>query len=384
MALGPELAEVRDGRFSVAGSPLPLVGANNYYLAYASGQMRGDVIAAAAQLGLNVLRAWAFLDCQAGMPGETPEGSWRGVWFQCWDAETGAPRVNEGETGLCRLDRLIADAERADMRLILPLVNYWPDFGGMDRYVEWFGGGPRDRFYRDEKIRGAFQSYVAQVLMRRNTVTGRLYRDEPAILAWELANEPECPTRDGRRVLLEWVRDMSRWVKRHDPNHLLAVGDQGYFAGGSGWLYDGKRGVDTEAFLQLSEIDFGTAHLYPHGWKQADPIAFGVRWIEEHLAAGRRAGKPVLIEEYGMKIGPAGLLSAAARNSAYRHWLNAVLRENGAGDLAWMLASRDDATGDLYPDYDRFTFYSADDVPAIRDHAQQMIPEQDAERFSGR
>jgi mannan endo-1,4-beta-mannosidase len=383
MALGPELVEVCDGRFSVAGSPFPVVGANNYYLAYASDRMRGDVIAAASQIGLNVLRAWAFLDCKTAKRGETPEGSWRGVWFQCRDLETGAPRVNEGENGLCRLDRLIADAERAGMRLILPLVNYWPDFGGMDRYVEWFGGGPRDRFYRDERIRDAFQSYVAQVLTRSNTVTGRLYRDEPAILAWELANEPECPTRDGRRVLLEWVREMSRSVKRNDPNHLLAVGDQGYFAGGSGWLHDGCRGVDTEAFLRVPEIDFGTVHLYPQSWKQADPVQFGIRWIEEHLAAGQRSGKPVLLEEYGMKIGRDGAPSAHAHNSVYGHWLNAVLRQNGAGDLAWMLASRDDATGDLYPDYDHFTFYSADDVPSIRDHALQMICEDDAERFSG-
>jgi hypothetical protein len=91
----------------------------------------------------------------------------------------------------------------------------------------------------------------------------------------------------------------------------------------------------------------------------------------------------VLLEEYGIKIGPGGAPSAHARNSVYRHWLNAVSRQNGAGHLAWMLASRDDATGDLYPDYDHFTFYSADDVPSIRDHALQMISEDDAERFSG-
>ncbi len=371
MALGPELVQIRDGCFSVGGSAFPVVGANNYYLAYASDAMRGNVIAAAAQLGLNVLRAWAFLDCEAANPGEVPKGGWGDVWFQCWDLETRAPRVNEGETGLIRLDRLIADAEQADIRLILPLVNQWPDFGGMDRYVKWFGAASRDQFYRDARLRAAYQSYVAQVLTRRNTVTGRLYQDEPAILAWELANEPECDTRDGRDVLLGWVRDMSQWVKRHDPNHLLAVGDQGYFAGGSGSLYNGSRGVDTEAFLSIPEIDFGTVHLYPQGWNQPDPILFGIQWIEQHLAAGRAAGKPVLIEEYGMTIKPDALPSALTRNFVYRYWLNAVLSQKGAGDLAWMIASRDDS-GTLYPDYDHFTFYSADEAPAIRDHVRQM------------
>jgi endo-1,4-beta-mannosidase len=165
---------------------------------------------------------------------------------------------------------------------------------------------------------------------------------------------------------------MSRWVKYHDPNHLLAVGDQGYFANGSGPLYDGSHGVDTEAFLRIPEIDFGTVHLYPQGWKQQDPILFGIRWIEQHLAAGRDAGKPVLIEEYGMTVAPDGLPSALARNLVYRYWLNAILSHGGAGDLAWMIASRDDTTGEPYPDYDHFTFYSTADVMSIRDHVLQM------------
>jgi mannan endo-1,4-beta-mannosidase len=37
--------------------------------------------------------------------------------------------------GLERLDALIAAAEEADLRLILPLVNYWKDFGGVPQYL---------------------------------------------------------------------------------------------------------------------------------------------------------------------------------------------------------------------------------------------------------
>lgn len=367
-----ERAQVRDGQFYVGGLPLAIVGANNYYLAYASDQMRRDVLAAATDLGLNVLRAWAFLDCKAARPPDIPEGSWRGVYFQYWDPDAGAPSVNEGDNGLGRLDRLIADAEQAGIRLILPLVNYWSDFGGMDRYVEWYGAGTRDQFYRDPRARAAYEAYVRQLLTRTNNVTGRRYSEEPAILAWELANEPECNTPDGCEVLLAWVREMSQWVKQFDANHLLAVGDQGYFAGGRGPLYDGRYGVDTEAFLEVPEIDFGTFHLYPESWQQKDPIQFGIEWIEQHLAAGRDAGKPVLLEEYGMTVGPNGLQTGVARNFVYRHWLDTILSQGGAGDLAWMIASNDEATGEPYPDYDRFTFYSAEDAISIREHARQM------------
>ena len=35
------------------------------------------------------------------------------------------------------------------------------------------------------------KSYMGKIIMRNNTITGRLYRDEPAILAWDIMNEPQ-------------------------------------------------------------------------------------------------------------------------------------------------------------------------------------------------
>lgn len=70
--------------------------------------------------------------------------------------------------------------------------------------------------------------------------------------------------------------------------------------------------------------------------------------------------------------GRRGLSSASERDDIYRAWLCSVLEQEGAGDLAWMIASTDDETGEPYPDYDRFTFYSDADVPSIRAHALDM------------
>jgi mannan endo-1,4-beta-mannosidase len=188
MALAPDLAEILNRSFNAGGLPFKIVGANNYYLAFATAPMRRAVLAAAKDIGLNVLRAPAYLDCKAASRGAIPEGAWRGVYFQFWNSETNRPEINSGENGLERLDHLIADAEQAEIRLILPLVNYWPDFGGMNRYVAWFYGNSRHEFYRNQKICEAYQAYVGQILTRKNTVTGRFYKHEPAILAWELAN----------------------------------------------------------------------------------------------------------------------------------------------------------------------------------------------------
>jgi mannan endo-1,4-beta-mannosidase len=331
------LIAVRNGNFDDNGSLFKIVGANNYYIAFSTPAMRAAVIAAAKRIGLNVLRAPAFLD--------TP---WRGAYFQSWNPATNRPEVNPGENGLQRLDHLIAGAEQAGLRLILPLVNHWPDFGGMDRYVAWFDAASRDDFYRDPTIREAYKFYASQILNRENTITGRLYKDEPSILAWELANEPRSKT---ATLLIEWVREMSPWIKQNDPNHLLAVGDEGHITG---------------PILQIPEIDFGTFHLYPEAWKQRDPLAFGLRWIEQHLTAGRNAGKPMLLEEYG-------IVSKSNRNRVYSAWLSAIQEQDGAGDLAWMLASTDDETNQPYSDYDGFTFYSHADVPSICEHAVQMI-----------
>lgn len=347
------LIGARDGHFDDNGTRFKIVGANNYYAAFASHTMRRAVLHAAVGMGLNVLRCPAFLDVP-----------WRGTYFQSWNSSANRPEVNTGENGLERLDHLICDAENAGIRLILPLVNHWPDFGGMDRYVQWFSAASRDDFYLNPGIREAYQSYVKQIVTRKNTVTGRVYKDEPAILAWELANEPRCGARDGAAILLAWVREMSRWIKENDPNHLLGVGDEGFF---------GKHGADCKAFLSVPDIDFGTFHLYPQAWRKRDPLQFGLGWIEQHLAAGRSAGKPMLLEEYGLTVGGRrGLSSSSERDYIYGVWLRSILEQDGAGDLAWMIASTDDGTGEPYLDYDRFTFYSGADVPAIRAHALDM------------
>lgn len=38
--------------------------------------------------------------------------------------------------------------------------------------------------------RDAFKNYVKAILTRRNSITGVLYKDDPTIMAWDLANEP--------------------------------------------------------------------------------------------------------------------------------------------------------------------------------------------------
>lgn len=325
--LGPQLL--------LDGSPFPIVGTNTYYLAYVDEGTLNGALDLAASFGLNVLRTWAFLDAP------TPPGPGE-VCFQYWDEGAKAPRVQDGENGLVRLDRAIAQAGARGFRLVLTLTNNWKDFGGMPQYVQWFGmEGKKNHFYTDDRCRNAYRNWVAQIVSRRNTITGLLYSADPAILAWELANEPRCEGFGGTGILVDWVDEMSRFIRGLDPNHLISVGDEG-----------------NEKLLEIEEIDFGTFHMYP------DSLATGLELIHKYSDAAGRADKPMLLEEYALK-------DKATRNAVYTEWLRAVEDLNIVGDLVWMTGLPKSVSQPYDPD--DYVLSSVADAPAIREHAAKTL-----------
>lgn len=353
-------------QLQIGGQPFRIVGGNTYYLGYVKEPVAASVLDLALSMGMNALRIWAFLDA-AQAPGAND------VCFQFFD---NGPRLYDGPNGLERLDRAIALAGDRGIRLILTLTNNWKDFGGMPQYAQWFGmtSDNKNLFYTNQRCREAYRNWVAQLVLRRNTVTGRLYRDEPAILAWELANEPRCEGSGGVDTLLTWTDAMSAFLGALDPNHLIAVGDEGYFrhGGTNDPLYNGGYGVSCEELLGIGRIDFGTAHMYPQSMASGqDPAAFGSRWIQEHIEAGRRANKPMLIEEYGMTVGANGLASEAQRNSLFQGWLDTVERLNGLGDMVWMTGLPKSADQPFDPD--GFVISDAAAAPSIGDHARRLL-----------
>jgi mannan endo-1,4-beta-mannosidase len=363
--MSPGFIRADGSRFTLDGQPFRAAGANNYYLGFGSDAMVRSVFDVAAGMGLNTLRTWAFLDC----------GTKDDVCFQWLNPATGKPEVNDGPDGLERLDRTIFLAEQHGIHLILPLVNYWHDFGGVDQYLRWFGLNDfgvtgKDQFYLHPEVRNAYRNYVEHVLLRVNTRTGRLYRDEPAILAWELANEPRCGSTE---TLTEWAGEMSSFIKRLDPNHLTGVGDEGFFRRPFAFgrkLYNGSFGVDCERLLEIPSIDFGTCHLYPDYSPGAPAVDFGARWIGEHVEAARRVNKPMVIEEFGYRP-EAG---AASRDSVFLTWLAQVSESGPAGALLWMIAGAAE-NGQRYPDYDGYTVYGPEEAPSVVAFARDDLSE---------
>lgn len=341
----------RDGRdLTLGGSVFRVAGACCYYFAFASEADQIRILDLASDVGLNALRIWAFNDlAHAPRAGE--------LCFQYFDDARSTPILHEGPDGLERLDRAVALSGARGMRLILTLANHHPHYGGLPQYSRWFGGA--QPVYEDARVERAFRHYAQSLIGRRNTVNGLSYRSDPAILAWEIVNEPR--SHGNARVITQWLDRMSRFVRECAPDQLIAAGDEGFLAapGFPQWMVDGSSGVDAEAIANLPAIDIPTFHLYPDQWAPAeDPIAFGEAWIAAHAALAKRVGKPMLLEEFGLP-------ESRGRDFAYGAWLEAAAEGGLAGTLAWMIG--------LPGQGDQYLLSNAAEAAAIVPRARRSI-----------
>lgn len=177
------------------------------------------------------------------------------------------------------------------------------------------------------------------------------YKDSPAIMAWELANEPRCGADAVRNLprsdkcttatLSAWIDEMSTYIKSLDANHLVTWGGEGGFnlpQGSDDWAYAGADGGDFAHELSLPNVDFGVFHSYPDWWSKTPE--WTNQWIRDHAAAGRTAGKPVVHEEYGWMTPEARLSQTGKSDNRTRlevegTWQRIGVEERLAGDMYW-------------------------------------------------
>ncbi|KAI8972209.1 mannanase [Trametes punicea] len=332
--------KVSGQKFVLNGQTYPLVGANAYWvglMGYSTAEMNQS-FSDIAKTGATTVRTWGFNDVT------TPNG----IYYQLW--QNGKATVNTGATGLENFDNVVAQAKANGLRLVVALTNNWSDYGGMDVYVQQIAGSAdHDLFYTNANVIAAYKSYI-------NTFVGR-YVNEPTILAWELANEPRCRGSTGTstgtcttQTITNWISEISAYIKSIDPNHLVAIGDEGFFNEPSSpdYPYQGTEGIDFNANLNVSTIDFGTVHLYPGSWGETtNPTAWGSQWITDHATSQKAANKPVVLEEFGVTSDQA---------STYTAWYNTIITSGLTGDLIWQAGSHL-STGDtpndgyaIYPD----------------------------------
>jgi len=228
------------------------------------------------------------------------------------------------ETLLRGLDFAVAEMGKRGMRAVIYLTNFWEWSGGMMTYLYWTNGGrfinmndPAHpwpefpdmvaQFYSSGPAVRMYHDYVRAVVGRTNSITGRRYADDPAVMAWQLANEPRPAGSDavGLRQMsayLAWINATARLIKSLDPNHLVSTGSEGT---------QGCIGRDDCVVQAHSspDVDYVTAHIWPQNWSWADPKNLAGTWptvekntrdyIAQQVAIAERLGKPLVIEEFG-------------------------------------------------------------------------------------
>jgi len=362
----------RDGaKLKLNGQEFRFGGTNNYYLMYSSQYMVDDVINTAATQGFTVLRTWGNLDIGNQDDTNSINGKINGIYFQYWDGS--APAYNDGADGLQKLDYVIYKAGQAGLKLVIPFTNNWNAFGSADQYVRWANGQYHDQFFTDATIKTWFKNWISHLLNRTNSYTGVQYKNDPTIMTWELANEPRCKYTDAyptsgtctTQILTEWADEISTYVKTIDSNHLVSVGDEGFFCdpASTDWTENCNEGVDTVAFAGLQNIDVMSYHLYPELWGK--DIAWSSEWIERHHKAAKKIGKPAMLGEFGVT-------DKSTRNTTYKEWTGTILKTGETGALFWMLAGNMDS-GLPYPDYDGHNIYCPSPACTTLSNAAAMM-----------
>ncbi|HEY0282252.1 MAG TPA: beta-mannosidase [Rhizomicrobium sp.] len=222
------------------------------------------------------------------------------------------------------LDFLLAEMGKRQLKAVVFLNNFWEWSGGMMTYLYWTNGGHyidlgdpahpwpafadfSARFYSSPEAVALSLHYAGDLIARRNSVTGILYRDDPAIMAWQLANEPrpggsEAFGRANLPAYYAWIAQAAKFIKARDPNHLVTTGNEGLM----GSLNIKEAVVKAHA---IPEIDYMTFHLWPLNWSWIDPKnlpatyasaeAKGRAYVKAHIAIAKGLNKPLVAEEFG-------------------------------------------------------------------------------------
>ncbi|CAA7397501.1 unnamed protein product [Spirodela intermedia] len=331
-------------QFVLDGRPFYVNGWNSYWLMdqavedHSRHRVRA-IFQTGAEMGLTVCRSWAFND-----------GAYNALQVSLGQFD---------ERVFKALDRVIAEARKHGIRLLLSLANNLEAYGGKTQYVRWAWeegvglGSSNDSFFVDPTIRSYFKLYLKTLLTRKNHLTGIEYREDPTIFGWELMNEPRCMTDATGNTLQGWIEEMARYVKSLDRKHLLTVGLEGFYGPTSPqeklnvnpaeWA--SQLGVDFIRNSKIATIDFASVHIYPDHWFAGKEVGIDAKtryikkWMKFHISDGdRELGKPVVFTEFGLSDRIKGF-RPSHRVSFYKAILDVVFgsaQQGGAGGGAFI------------------------------------------------
>jgi mannan endo-1,4-beta-mannosidase len=256
-----------------------------------------DLMETLRQMGGEVTRSFGL---SIHIPGEA-DGHLLGL--QSWS-----------EPGFAAYDRALAVAGELGIRVIFPFIDShsFPNVRGIDEFCAW-----RDKpgllFWTDPQLKEDMKELMHDVLNRRNTITGQLYKDDPTILAWQLGNELDSyyPDRgldydEGLAALTPWSLEMADFLQAEDSNHLVM-----------------EAGGLREVFLDSPSIDLLSDHYYEY-WNRLFGKPYDLAAIHEESMAKIDGRKPLLVDEFGL-----------AEMSNLERLMDAIIASGCSGGLLW-------------------------------------------------
>jgi mannan endo-1,4-beta-mannosidase len=348
---------VRDGKFYRGETEYKFIGANFWYGAVLASEGQGGN-RERLQKELDLMQEVGISNVRVLVGGEGPDTVASHV-VPVLQPEPGV----YNDTILQGLDYLIAELEKREMTAVLFLNNSWEWSGGYGAYLEWAGCGPvpdwsdwvvaqryHCQFVQNDSAKAMAERHIRYIITRTNTVTGKPYSESPAIMAWELANEPRAFARDSvtKVCFANWIESQAKLIKSLDDNHLVTTGSEGIVG----------CEEDPELFRQVHafpEIDYICIHIWPYNWHWLGPVSGP---LEAGLAgngatspldsvpyAARRTcaymdlcwdavkdlGKPMVLEEFGYPrdgylIDPG---SSTQGRDIYYAYIWGLLRDSG-------------------------------------------------------
>ncbi len=332
--------QVKDGHFVRNGKPYYYVGTNFWYGAILGSEGQGGnrerlcrELDKMKEMGIDNLRIGAILGSE-GQGGNRErlcreldkmkemgidnlrilvgsDGK-RGVKTKVEPTLQEAPGVYN-DTILAGLDYLLMEMGKRKMLAVLYLNNSWEWSGGYGYYLEQAGFGKAPlpsidgysafmnfvaKYASCEKAHQLFYDYVKFILTRTNRYTKKKYKDDPAIMSWQIGNEPRAFSKEQLPAFEKWLGETSKLIRSLDKNHLISIGSEGK------WGCEGELNC-WERICADKNVDYCNIHLWPYNWSWArkdhlqEDLGISCKntkeYIDEHLEVCGRIRKPLVM-----------------------------------------------------------------------------------------